>query len=105
MIQLLAEFAANFNAADQQGTTALMKATASGHVDLVAFLIANGAELNATDSKGSTALVYAAKAGHNDIVQLLLSCPSWPSISNKFNSWSFFSTAYLKSSFPFRRKH
>ena len=78
MIQLLVEFGANLNlASDAAGVTALMKATQTGHYDIVAFLLKSGAEINATDSKGSTTLVYAAKYGHNDILQLLLSQP-WP---------------------------
>ena len=78
MIQLLAEFGANLNAADPHGATALMKATQNGHFEIVDFLIKSNAEVNTTDSKGSTALVYAAKYGHNEVLQLFLSSP-WPS--------------------------
>lgn len=77
MLKLLAEFGANVNQADSQGSTALMSACLHGNLDIVELLVKAGAALNATDSKGSTALVYAAGKGHVQVVQYLLSC-DWP---------------------------
>ena len=77
MVQLLSEFGAKVNAANSEGITALMVASAKGCVPIVQCLVNNGAALNATDSKGSTALVFAARFGHLAVVSLLLSL-DWP---------------------------
>ncbi len=73
MVQLLIEFGANVNLADNQGMTCLMKASQNGHLAIVALLVKSGADLTCTDSKGSTCLVYAAKSGHSELLQYLLS--------------------------------
>lgn len=53
-------------------TTALMAASAAGHVDLVKALIGAGAEVDGADNVSSTALSRAAAKGHAVVVAELL---------------------------------
>jgi hypothetical protein len=63
----------NANAKDAQGQTALMKAAANGHIDVVKALLNSGldVEVNEIDDEGETALMKAAEKGHEDIVAAL----------------------------------
>lgn len=54
------------------GGTALMLAAARNHLEIVKFLISNGANVNLADEGGGTALIYAVWKGYQDIVALLL---------------------------------
>jgi len=59
--------------ASLNGETALMVASRSGNVDLVALLADRGANVNAVESwRGQTALMWAASEGHVDVVRLLV---------------------------------
>lgn len=57
---------------ERQGSTALHSVAASGHADLVTFLLGQHADPNQTDSQGRTPLHMAAKNGHSEIATLLL---------------------------------
>ena len=60
-------------AQDKWGTTALMRASEHGRLDVVAFLLDRGARINVRDHRdGYTALMWAAAGGHLDVVSLLL---------------------------------
>ena len=48
------------------------KASKEGDIDLIEFLIENGADINARTSHGFTPLLYAAKNGHHSIIELLV---------------------------------
>ena len=52
--------------------TALTLACAGGYVDLVKYLIDNGADIEHRDKKGFTPLILAAMAGHTSVCKLLL---------------------------------
>ena len=54
------------------GGTALMLAAARNHLQMVKFLISNGANVNLADEGGGTALIYAVWTGYKDLVALLL---------------------------------
>ena len=54
------------------GTTALHLASHENKVDVVAFLLKEGAQTGQADEKGQTALHVTAKAGHTDIIDILL---------------------------------
>ena len=43
-----------------------------GHLDLVKYLLENGALVNAQTGTGDTALTYACENGHTDVSDLLL---------------------------------
>jgi ankyrin repeat domain-containing protein 50 len=69
---LLAEERA-INATDSRGNTALMWASALGHVEIVGDLLQDSEiEVNAVDSDGWTALMKASAFGHVLVVDLLL---------------------------------
>ncbi len=56
-----------------EGYTPLMKAARNNKLELVNFLIKNGANVNAKSMDGSTALSLAVEKGHNDIINVLKS--------------------------------
>ena len=60
------------NAADQDGTTALMAAAREGHAEAVHALLVGGAAVDAADSHGETALIKAARIGEAACAQLLV---------------------------------
>ena len=53
-------------------STPLMEAAQEGHLDLVKYLLENGALVNAQTGTGDTALTYACENGHTDVSDLLL---------------------------------
>lgn len=68
---------ADVNAANEEGTTALMLAAGLGKLDLVEHLIKSGATVDATDARGWTALMkalfnYEMNRGFPDVVQALI---------------------------------
>ncbi|KAJ5088979.1 hypothetical protein N7532_007663 [Penicillium argentinense] len=56
-----------------EGESALSRAAANGHKEIVLLLFAKGADLDAVNPQGETPFVQAAKNGHREIVQILLS--------------------------------
>ncbi len=56
---------------DRTGSTALMYAAYSGHLDIVKFLVGHGANISIKNLKGGTAARYAAYAGNRLIVEYL----------------------------------
>ena len=66
------EYVRNINLADGQEETALHKAAAKGHQDIVQVLLSKEASLEANNSFGRTPLHHAAWSGHTSIVELLL---------------------------------
>lgn len=60
------------NAQDRFGFTAIMKAAAAGHADIVRLLIKAGADLDVRDRAGSTALTRAVVGDHAPVVKALL---------------------------------
>lgn len=54
------------------GSTPLMRASAGGHREAVAFLIARKANVNHTDAAGEFALLQAAINGHQTVCEALL---------------------------------
>lgn len=62
MVWLLLSAGASVDAADARGTTPLMAASARGHVETVAALLACGADPGCTDFRGRTAADFAAQA-------------------------------------------
>ncbi|KAJ6033790.1 uncharacterized protein N7446_007917 [Penicillium canescens] len=77
MIDLLLEFGADVNAANQRGHTPLYQAADQGRLTAVELLLEQqGINLQAQDHSGSTALHVATKRNHISIVNLLLANPN-----------------------------
>lgn len=62
---------ANFNLANQEGTTVLMEAVLNDNVDIAKLLIKNGADLNIKNGRGNTALGIAKREGSKQMLTLL----------------------------------
>ena len=62
----------DINSGDRCQTSALHYAADNGHLDVVEFLISNGALVNVTNMWEKTPLHAAANSGHLEIVKLLV---------------------------------
>ncbi|WP_241158541.1 ankyrin repeat domain-containing protein [Cohnella candidum] len=62
----------NINAGDKDGYTALHWASQNGHVNIVRFLLANGANPNVIDYEGFTPIEVATTHGNIEVVKALL---------------------------------
>ena len=58
---------------DEEGTTALMRASWNGHIAIVNALLQEGADPSRRDKNGRTALDYALREGHTEIMNRLKS--------------------------------
>jgi ankyrin repeat protein len=75
ILHVLVDHGASVNRAGRNGTTPLafaVRADKGNHIDLVRWLLAQGAAVNTPDAKEQTALHVAAAAGNAEIIQLLL---------------------------------
>ncbi|KAJ7976420.1 Ankyrin repeat containing protein [Quillaja saponaria] len=71
-IQKLLENGAAINGRDQNGWTALHRASFKGQIEAVRFLLEKGIDVDAKDEDGYTALHCAAESGHADVIELLV---------------------------------
>jgi len=64
----------NINRRDAAGQTALIYAASSGHLEMVKYLVENGAsiDIKASFTGGKTALVYAATSNKSKVIQYLI---------------------------------
>ena len=76
------------------GSTALMKASEVGRLDLVRLLLDTGAAVDAQRPDGATALMAAAQSGHTAVVAVLLRAGAEPSLRSNDGWWSVGDTAY-----------
>ena len=67
--KLLLGGGADISTQDNDGLTALMRASLRGRTDTVAMLVEAGADINATDNNGRTALMWAET---DDVAKVLL---------------------------------
>ena len=56
---------------NNDGTTPMCVAAEKGYLEIVKYLIENGANANATDVDGKTALTWAVEKGHSEVVKFL----------------------------------
>ncbi|MCT4625090.1 MAG: ankyrin repeat domain-containing protein, partial [Schleiferiaceae bacterium] len=61
------------NLSDYKGNTALHYAVENGEIEIVKFLVSQGAEPSITNNKGKTALDLAIKKGNKEIIEMLKS--------------------------------
>ncbi|MCF7806097.1 MAG: ankyrin repeat domain-containing protein [Simkaniaceae bacterium] len=71
--QMIDSGAVDVNDADKDGNTALIKAAANGHQEIVGMFLDKGADIEHPNAKGDTALMCAAKEGQLPVVDMLLS--------------------------------
>jgi ankyrin repeat protein len=75
ILQVLVDHGASVQRAGRNGTTPLafaVRADKGNRVELVRWMLANGADVNQPDVNGQTALHVAAASGHAGVLQLLL---------------------------------
>ncbi|XWS57885.1 hypothetical protein CRYUN_Cryun09bG0211700 [Craigia yunnanensis] len=71
-VQKLIENGAVINGRDQNGWTALHRASFKGRIDAVRLLVDKGIDVDSTDEDGYTALHCAVESGHTEVVELLV---------------------------------
>ena len=86
IVELLLRKAADVNAKDASGVTALMLAASKGRAVPLNHLLARGAHVNAQSQKGWTALTYAAWEGHPSLVRRLLESGADPALVDRSGS-------------------
>lgn len=72
MLEILLEGGADIEAQDEEGRTALIRASACGYEDVVQRMISVGAKIDAKDNYGTTALIHASINGQTATVSSLL---------------------------------
>ena len=73
VVDVLLANAADVDAANAAGVSALMRASGRGHCDVVRLLLSKGAAVDARSAEGNTALMGAALQGRCGIAEMLLS--------------------------------
>lgn len=71
-VKLLLAHDANPDFANVKGTTALMRASQEGHVEISRALIQSAVDVNRRNHEGMNALMLASQRGHAEIVMLLI---------------------------------
>ncbi|EYU45456.1 hypothetical protein MIMGU_mgv1a015521mg [Erythranthe guttata] len=66
---------------DLEGRTALHMASANGHLDIVDYLIRNGADVNACNTEKNTPLHWACLNGH---IEVLTGCQTFDSCWSQY---------------------
>ena len=62
----------DINIEDQFGNTGLIKAAEKGHIEIVVYLINNGADINYQNNVGMTAIMKSAEKNHFYVLKILL---------------------------------
>ena len=70
------------NVQNENGMTALMRASDAGHVDLIEELYRKGADVNIQNSLGDTALILATLKARNNCVEVLLKFGAYANIQS-----------------------
>jgi len=86
---IIAENTNMINEKDDRDCTPLHFACDAGQMDMVRFLLANGADINAVDVDGDTPLHWAALAGKTEIVPLLIKNGAFLNAVNKNHQTPF----------------
>lgn len=72
----------DINIKDHKGYSSLMYAAYYNHIDLVKWLIANGADVESPDRGGNTILMGVAFKGHIEVAQLLIKAGADVNVTN-----------------------
>jgi ankyrin repeat protein len=84
---------------DQNGWTALMKASFHGQKEIVLFLLEKGASVHVRTTSQHTALMAAANRGQSDIMEILLDRGAKLEERNTFQGWTslFFAASWSQT--------
>ena len=83
VIEMLVKLGCNVNAATLElEHTALHCSSSRGDIDIVRFLLLNGANADQQDGDGSTAIMLAARSGNTEILRHLITFGADPNIAN-----------------------
>jgi ankyrin repeat protein len=83
----------HFESHDGRKHTALSEAACQGHIDVVKFLLENGADPNALNDNGRSPLWRASFNGHVEVVQALLEAGANPQFRDKVSMESAYDVA------------
>jgi len=64
------------NSTNKHGNTILISAVSRGYLNIVKFLLENGADVNKCNKHNNSPLILACVKGYYDIIKLLLNCPN-----------------------------
>lgn len=78
---------------DGRKHTALSEASSQGHIDIVKYLLENGADPNSQSDTGRSPLWRAAFNGHIEVVKILLEAGANPQFRDKVSMESAFDIA------------
>ncbi|MGY8641608.1 MAG: ankyrin repeat domain-containing protein [Verrucomicrobiales bacterium] len=95
-IELFEQAGMLIDAADGNGTTAIMQAATNGRKAAVEALLGKGADPRHVNALGRTALIGAAEKGHTDVVRLLLGRGS-DATTKDIEGWNALSVAAFNS--------
>ena len=87
LVELLVQSGAHFVVPDEK-LTVLGIATREGHIDIVQYLVNEGAPVNAQDINGATSLIHSCCEKQSEIVLFLLNHGADPNIQDRDNSTS-----------------
>jgi ankyrin repeat protein len=71
MVKLLVDHKVEIDWKDWFGSTALMYAANKGNVNIISYLLKNGADVHFTDKEGNTVLSAAKEGNHPDAIKLI----------------------------------
>jgi ankyrin repeat protein len=70
-VKLLVDHKAEVDWKDWFSTTALMYAANLGEINIIRYLLKNGADINAHDNQGNTVLSAAKEGNHPEVIKLI----------------------------------
>ena len=95
LIELLVQSGAHFVIPDEK-LPALGIATMNGHVDIVQYLVGEGAPVNAQGSDGTTSLMIAYWYRQSEIIHFLLNHGADPDMQDQYNNTALHSACYYQ---------
>jgi len=96
-VGLLLEHDTDLNIQDNDGFTALIKASQIRHTKIVRLLLDAGAEVNIQNNEGKTALIWASQKGYIDIIRLLLEVDANPNIIDYAGNTALIEASQMQS--------
>jgi ankyrin repeat protein len=86
MIDLLADYNADVNAKNKQGTPVIMSYPYRNRIPVFKALISKGADVNIRNSEGKTPLIKAVLEGNLEMVKILIEKGADPTLKDEFDT-------------------